>query len=144
MCLSVCTSQADIVLKWVDKSSWYFAWRLFSIYPSTFPSLFVLLFFSSFVCPALICHIFSLPLHFPPILFHFLPRLYLPIFCTFFLPFVASFPFLECSEYGTLPVLQWLGIVVTFSGGWASGLQFVFFWDTVNNLKCVSVGHNSS
>jgi len=27
--------------------------------------------------------------------------------------------------------------VVTFSGGWASGLQFVFFWDNVNNQKYV-------
>ena len=144
MCLPVCPSQADIVLKWVDKSRWYFAWRLFFDLSFYLPLLIRPFVFSSFVCPALICHIFSLLLHFPPILFHFLPHLYLPIFCTFFLPFVASFPFLECSEYGTLPVLQWLGIVVTFSGGWASGLQFVFFWDTVNNLKCVSVGHNSS
>ena len=27
--------------------------------------------------------------------------------------------------------------VVTFSSGWASGLQFVFFWDNVNNQTCV-------
>ena len=30
--------------------------------------------------------------------------------------------------------------VVTFQVGWASGLQLVFFWDNINNQKCVWIG----
>ena len=29
--------------------------------------------------------------------------------------------------------------MVTFQAGWASGLQFVFFWDNVNNQKYVRI-----
>jgi len=58
-------------------------------------------------------------------------------------PTIGSYWSLQRLKERNKPSVRWKSFAVDklvwwhFQVGWASGLQFVFFWDNINNQKCV-------